>query len=570
MDLGLSGLASSFDWRSLIDQISDVERLPQRRLLAEQNLIEERNTSYGSIATQLAVLQNRVNALKSPDLYAGRLANVADTSVASATVASGALAGSYRFQFNQLATAARQTGQAGAGGGLHPDADVSGLVVGEAGFASPLTAGTFRVNGAVVDIATTDTLQAVFDKIGTATGGAVTASYDPAGDRIRLASASPIVLGSATDTSNFLEVAQLSNNGTGTVTSGGALGSIRLSAGLENANFATAVTDGGAGAGAFRINGVEIGFATTDSVAAVLERINKSAAGVVASYDGPNDRFVLTNKGTGDVGIALEDVTGNFLAATGLSSGTLERGKDLLYTLNDGGVLRSRSNSVTESSSGIAGLSVTALKEGASTTVTVSADTAKVRTAITEFIDEYNRVQSKIASETATSTDAEGKVTASTLAAEGDAEAMASNLRRLVYSSVSGLAGTLSHLESLGIASNSEDDTLKLTDSAKLDGALANRIDEVRALWSDATNGIAVRLGSYLDKTIGDEGTLGAKQALLTRQSAGIDTQIADLERVVQANRQRMVDSFINMEKAQASINQQMQFLLQRYGVSNS
>ena len=81
------------------------------------------------------------------------------------------------------------------------------------GFATPVTAGTFTVNGAQITIAGTDTLQSVLNKITTATSGAVTASYDASTDEITLASSSPVVLGSATDTSNFLQAAQLYNNG---------------------------------------------------------------------------------------------------------------------------------------------------------------------------------------------------------------------------------------------------------------------------------------------------------------------------------------------------------------------
>jgi flagellar hook-associated protein 2 len=125
----------------------------------------------------------------------------------------------------------------------------------------------------------------------------------------------------------------------------------------------SSVSDGGSGAGEFKINGVSIAFnASADSVSGVLARINNSSAGVIASYDSVNDRFTLTNKTTGDMGIAFEDVTGNFLAATKLSSGSLQRGNNLLYTLDDGAELVSQSNTITEASSGLAGLSVTARK----------------------------------------------------------------------------------------------------------------------------------------------------------------------------------------------------------------
>ena len=78
------------------------------------------------------------------------------------------------------------------------------------------------------------------------------------------------------------------------------------------------------------INGVNISFdASTNSINDILTAINNSAAGVTATYDSVNNRFVLTDNTTGDVGISVQDVQGNFLKATGLSTGTLQRGNNL-------------------------------------------------------------------------------------------------------------------------------------------------------------------------------------------------------------------------------------------------
>lgn len=568
MDLGVSGLASGFDWRSLVDQLSDVERLPQKRLSAEQSKIEERNNAYGSIVTQLKVLKSRVTALKSPDLYNARTTKVGDSAAATASASANSVQGTFNFQFTQLATSAKKLGQTNAGKRLSDSDDVSGVVLKDAGFSTAITAGTFRVNGAEVSIATTDTLDQVFQKISDATQGSVTASYSADTDRIQFSSSQPIVLGSATDTSNFLTAAKLYNNGTGSISSASDLGGIRLSSTLGTANLSGTLDFGATGTGKFKINGVEIEFTASDRIDTVLRRINDSNAGVTASYDTLNDRFLLENKKTGDIGIALEDVSGNFLAATKLSGGSLERGKDLLYSVNGGGQLRSHSNTIDEASSGLAGISVTALKEGGSTSITVSSDTSKVKEAITGFIDAYNKAQSLIASQTSSSTGADGKVSASVLASEGDAESIASTLRRLAYSRVEGAGLNLGHLESLGIVSNSDDDTLKLNDNAKLDDALANRMSQVRDLFTDSTRGIAAQLDSYLEKTAGEEGTLTSKQDLLTKQVSSIDVQISDLERLVQANRERMIASFVAMEEVQAKINQQLQFLNQRFGGS--
>lgn len=561
MELGISGLASGFDWRALVDQLSEVERSPQRLLLQEQSQVEQRNTAYGALRTQLSVLQNRVKVLQEPALFTRRLTAAGDDTVLRASAASGAPLGSYTFNITQLATNAVRQGTANIGARLHPTNDVSSLVLGEAAFSASLKAGTFAVNGQQVTIATTDTLQDVFDRIGTATGGTVTGSYDALTDTIALTSGGEISLGSATDTSNFLAVARLQNNGTGTVSSSAALGAIKSGAALNAANFTTAISDGGSGAGEFRINGVAISFdAGSDSLKHVIDRINASTAGVTASYDPVNDRLSLANKVTGDLGIGLEDVSGNFLAATGLSGGALTRGRNLEYAVNGGGTLVSASNTITEESSGLAGLSITALKLGESS-LEVSSDTAAVKKGITDFLTEFNKTQALIDQETASTTDSKGVVQAGTLAGQSDANEMASKLRSLAFASVAGLAGPLDRMARLGIDTNGDNNNLTLKDGAALDDALLNRLDSVAELFSSNTNGIAARLNAYLESTVGDEGALDQRIAGLGKQSTSIDQQLADLERIVQANRQRMIDSFVKMEEAQARINQQLQYL---------
>ena len=173
MDLGVSGLASGFDWRTFVDQIGEVERAPQKRLLLEQGLIEQRKNAYGAIKTQLAVLQNRLTALKDPSLFDSRSSSISDESVAAVTASPGAPLGQFTFNFTQLASAAKLNGTANIGRSLSATNDVSAVVLSDAGFTTSVTAGTFTVNGKQVTIETTNTLQEVFDAISTATGGTI-------------------------------------------------------------------------------------------------------------------------------------------------------------------------------------------------------------------------------------------------------------------------------------------------------------------------------------------------------------------------------------------------------------
>ena len=572
MELGLSGLASGFDWRTLVNQLADVERSPQKRLRAEQGTLFNRNNAFGSIKTQLSVLKNRTENLSSNDVLQARKATVSDSSILSATASAGAASGTYAFNVTQLATASKTAGALGVGANLYSSTNVSSGMLASKGFNPPISAGTITVDGKQITIdPTVDTLKDVFDRIDTATTSNIKGSYDATTDKITLkrlgGGGASLVVGSATDTSNFLSVARLSNNGTSELVSASSLGSITPANVLSSANFQTAVSDGGAGAGEFKINGVSIAFnASSDSVQNLMDRINASAAGVNMSYDRVNDQFTLTNKVTGNLGVAVEDVTGNFLAAAGLASGsTFIAGNDALYTINGGSVLNSHSNTLTEETTGIEGLSIALLKTGTST-ISLASDTSAIKGAIKNFIEDYNRAQSTIDSLTSSSTDSAGKVTRSTLAGDTDANEIASKLRAISYNQATGLTGTLNSLAKIGIDTTGDSDQLTLGDETALDDAIANHLSELKTLFNDPDKGIATQLNAYLEKMIGEDGALITKQDALTKQSSAIDTQVTDLEKRVQSNRQRLIDSFVQMETAQQTINQQLKFLQQRFG----
>lgn len=572
MELGLSGLASGFDWRTLVNQLADVERTPQKRLRAEQSTLFNRNNAFGSIKTQLAVLKNRTDSLSSNNVLQARKATVSDSTILSATASAGAASGTYTFDVTQLATASKTVGTSGIGANLYPTNNVTSGTLASKGFNPPISAGTITVDGKQITIdPTVDTLKDVFDRIDAATTSNIQGTYSASTDKITLrrlgGGGAPLVVGSATDTSNFLSVARLSNNGTNELVSASSLGSITPASVLSSANFQTAVSDGGAGAGEFKINGVSIAFnASSDSVQNLMDRINVSAAGVNISYDRVNDQFSLTNKVTGNLGVALEDVTGNFLAAAGLTSGaTFTAGNDALYTINGGSVLNSHSNTLNEETTGIEGLSIALLKTGTST-ISLASDSSAIKGAIKSFIEDYNRAQSTIDSLTSSSTDSVGKVTRSTLAGDSDANEIASKLRAISFNQATGLTGTLNSLAKIGIDTTGTTDQLTLEDEAALDDAIANNLSGLKTLFNDPDKGIATKLKAYLEKTIGEDGTLIARQDALTKQSSEIDLQVTDLEKRVQANRLRLIDGFVRMETAQQSINQQLKFLQQRFG----
>ena len=578
--LAVTGLASGVDWSTLVTALANAERAPETKWKQQQTTLNNQNSAFTTIQGNLTTLQLDVQTLQSSSIYSSRTAQSSDSAKASAIAASGTNIGAYSFNITQLATAATINGASGVNAALSPDGNLSNVTIGTAGFATNVTAGTFTINGKQINIATTDSLQDVFNAISTATAGDVTASYDstsgdPNFDKITLTDTqgNNIVLGSAADTSNFLQAARLYNSGTGTtaITSSATLGSVQLTPAMQDADLKTAVQGDSDHQGSFTINGVTISYNTSsDSIQNVLNRINDSGAGVTASFDSQNNRFVLTNNTTGNVGISLQDVTGNFLAATGLSSGQPVSGQNLLYKLNGGTQqLTSLSNTVTSDSSGISGLSVTATQAG-SFTVTVASDTSKIISAIQQFVTDYNSVQSYIGSQMAVTNNPGGSVTAGLLTGDMTASGIASSLRTAGFSviSIPGLSNTFRSLADLGITTNGQNNTVAL-DTSALNNALAGNLNAVQSLFTDPTNGLCAKLTNFLNDTIGGSnittpGTLTQHQTSLSTQSTEISTQISNLETKIASDTKHWNSEFQAMEVAQSQVNQQLSYLSQQ------
>jgi flagellar hook-associated protein 2 len=567
--LALSGLASGINWTAIINDMAAAESAPITQMQTQQTSLNSEDTDYKTIGTDLTNLQNDVTTLSSPDFFQTATTSSSSPDIASATAQTGTPLGTYSFAVSQFATAAAQNGSNVSAQPISSTDVVSGVSLSDPAFATPITAGTFTVNGQTITIATSDTLQDVFNDISTATNGAVTASYNSGSDEITLASSSPISLGSSADTSNFLQATQLYTNGGGNVTSLGALASINLDANAAESNLATTITDGGNGQGAFVINGVTINYdASTDSVNTILQAINNSAAGVTASYDGANNRFVLTNNNTGNLGITMQDVTGNFLAATGLSSGTLQAGDNLQYSLNGSATMTSQSNTIDASSQGLTGLSITAQAVG-STNITVSPDTTTIANAITSFVNDYNTVQNYITSQTtisSTTSSTTGSTDSTTtttgtpgiLMGDMDAEGIATSLRQLVDASP--LSGIVQNLNDIGISSEGNDNLLT-TNSTVLNDALSNNLTQVSQLFTDPTSGLATTVGSYLTDTLSSNGVITTKETNLTSQSTAIGTSITTLQTKITNDEAEMQNQFVEMEDAINTIDVSKQYL---------
>jgi flagellar hook-associated protein 2 len=286
----------------------------------------------------------------------------------------------------------------------------------------------------------------------------------------------------------------------------------------------------------------------------VIKRINASNAGVSAAYDAANDRMVLTNTSTGDLGVSIGADTGGLLSALGLTSGTtFTRGKNAEFTINDGPTLSSESNTLSSSAHGIDGLSVTVT--GAETqTVTVGANTKAMRDKVDAFISAFNDVQSFLESVTKVSTDSKGKVTAAVLSDNREIQDWAHTLRTMAFGAVSGLTGSVKRLADIGIDFKSGTNELEVKDEGKLTDALTKNTNDIESFFESSTTGFGAKFDTFLDKITNQNKD---QQTNLNKANDGLDDQIAAIERRLAQEREQMESAFMNMETAQSKIKQQ-------------
>lgn len=488
----LSGLSSGFDWEAMIQKLMAVERRPIDLLKQRQAGIQRKKQAWLDVQSRLGNLSSRLGDLKLAATFLSKKATSADDKKVTASATTGALDGTYTVTVKQLATASKVTSSSDIGASLD-----AGVALVKAGFGVPPTSGTFTLNGVQFTIdASTQTLTDVMNAINASTAG-VTASYDAVTDQLVLAANSPggpIQLGAASDTSNFLSVTQWQTTArVGDAITVNGLGKMLTGEKLQSAHLRTALSPSN---GSFKINNVTITYdATADTLKDVIDRINKSGAGVTASYDPGTDKFTIVSNQTGNLGIALQDVSGNFLAAMGISSTNVVLGQNAVYAIaevNGGADMTSTSNSVTTAVNGVTfNLQAVSDKDAANnwipTKVTIASDVQKAVDAVKAFVDQYNSVQDFIAQKLSYGK-IEDKKDDGDLAGDPTLANLQSALRKLVSAKVSNLTGSYSTLAEIGITTTN-DKTAKLTlDETKLRSAVETKPRDVQELFYTETN----------------------------------------------------------------------------------
>lgn len=435
------GISSGIDYNSIIQKLTSLTLAPAQAYQKQITQIDAANSELIKINSLLSSVQNALTTLSSPRTFNAYIANSSNPTVATA-VDNGtgtATAGSYILTNSQLATASYVSGSTTAGhkvsdvltnDQINPanDGKTSDTVPLDESFASitPTNGGNQRgqvtIDGQTITYdVTSDSLQTIVARIQLTVGSidpGFTISYNGTSDTVALNSTDkPISIGSPSDRGNLLtvlklDVAQVNNSlASGSVTSAGAIGGINQATVFTGNNLAGLVTPLSGSTGSFfTINGVKITInPSTDNLASVLQRINSSAAGVVASYNTTTDQVTLTSKTTGPSGIVLGSTStgdsSNFLAAVGLegAGATTAVGKQASATvLAPSGISTTYYSNTNSFANAIPGLTLNIFQNSStSTTFTIAQDSSTAINAINTFVSVYNATINEINNATA-------------------------------------------------------------------------------------------------------------------------------------------------------------------------
>jgi flagellar hook-associated protein 2 len=454
--------------------------------------------------------------------------------------------GTFSINVSQLATSSTLTSGNGSTRLTSPPAATASLqtVLDE----TSINGETFSVNGQVITLSSTDTIGDVVDAINNS-GAGVTASYDATTGNFNIASktTSPVILGSAADTSDFLQQAGLYTNGTTSVTSTTGVGRLDPTADLATAGLATTPT-----AGTFTINGVSITYNVGDSLNTLISNINNSGAGVTAIYDTYDDQLVLSSSTRGAQDITVANGTSNIASALNLASGssTLSLGQPTEFTVNGSTQVRqSDSNVITSGALGVPGMSFTATSTG-STEVTVAPDVTTIATAINAFVTQYNSTQEEIASLTGVNTS--DTADSGPLASDTNLTFLAPQLRQITSGETSNSA-VIRMLSDLGVDTNANDDTLTEVNTTDLQNALSNNLSQVEALFNDPTTGLTTTVQNVINGYNNSlNGVIGNEQNDISQQITYNKNLISQMQANLSAEQTQLQNEFSTLDQVEA------------------
>ncbi|MGH2347712.1 MAG: flagellar filament capping protein FliD, partial [Chloroflexota bacterium] len=268
---------------------------------------------------------------------------------------------------------------------------------------------------------------------------------------------------------------------------------------------------------------------------------------------------------TGQSAIALQDVSGNFLAAMNLAPGTTNAqtlGRNANVTVN-GTAISSASNTIKTAVPGLS-ITATALTGSTPATLTVGPNVLGITKNVQTFVDAANKLLTDI---NTTQQKDPTTGTYSFLLGDPTLTGMVNTVITMITGQLAS-TGAYESLQDIGITTGAvgsqPGSTNGLTlDTTKLAAALAANPAQVAALFSGTTavngfQGVAQQLSTYLNQQINPvNGPFALEQSTGDTQITQYQAQIAQIQDMINQQRQLLTNEFAAMTTALGTLNAQ-------------
>jgi flagellar hook-associated protein 2 len=349
-----------------------------------------------------------------------------------------------------------------------------------------------------------------------------------------------------------------------------------------------------------KINGTELSFDLgQDNIYTMVEKINQSDLGVRAVYDSGSNRFFLNTTATGvNSQIVITEDDSNFFSngefnsilKLNIDQDVVYQGQNASIDIGDAKNIESENNSIT-----INGLSLD-LKSQGNTLITVSNNADSIVDSIKQFIQSYNKIIDTLYSKTtekinrdyAPLTKAqkdemsedqiekwEEKARSGLLRNDSSLQNLINKMRSSISGIVPGLNGISNSLSSIGITNGSYGTNGKLildkSGEDKLRKAITENPESVKKLFTDAENGISVKLYNsvnegiqYLsDKAGASFSTSSVDDSFIGKRLKEVKKDISRWEKRIQDIENKYYSQFTMLENMMSKMNSQASWLTQ-------
>ncbi|VVO62326.1 B-type flagellar hook-associated protein 2 [Pseudomonas fluorescens] len=285
-----------------------------------------------------------------------------------------------------------------------------------------------------------------------------------------------------------------------------------------------------------------------------------STAGMSANIltDSTGSRLILTSTTMG-VGSDLT-LSGN--SGIDIGATVVDKPLDAKYSI-DGIPATSKSNDIADALSGVSIklVSTSALKTGSeternATLITVSTNTATLKSGVKGFVDSYNALLSAMNAETKVTKNADGSTASATLTSDATMRSLQSTLRN-EFNALSG-TGTLKSLAQFGVSTNSSTGLLVLDDK-KWDKAVATNAADINSMFTGKDGLLARMKDATTSYATPVTGILAARSTTLSdslkdliKQQSSLDERITTLQNSLSAKYNAM-DSLVAQLRQQSS-----------------